>query len=140
MADTELRPAGRKHRRIAYRVRMARPFRHSEDNDIIDGVYSDPDGGSIGLLIPVEDGDRAPQEFLVVPNEQIPLVHVEAALENDHRVSGYEQVFGLIYDEGETPAVGVAATGDRWDAGDIVVYTFESDEEALAAQESPAGV
>jgi hypothetical protein len=139
MPETVASPAARKHRRIAYRVRMARPFRHSQDDDIIDGVYRDSDGGSIGLLIPAEDGDTAPQAFLVVPNEDLPLVHVEAAFENDHRISGYEQVFGLVYDEGEAPAPGVAATGDRWDA-DVVVFTFESDEEALTAQESPAGV
>jgi len=28
----------------------------------------------------------------------------------------------------------VRDTGDRWESGDLVVYTFETDEEALVAQ------
>jgi hypothetical protein len=130
----------RKHRRIAYRAQMSRPFKHAEDSDLIDGVYRDLDGRVIGPIIFAEPPHARPDVFLLVPDEALPLVHVEAALDADHRITAYEQVFGLLYEAGEQPAPAVAATGDRWDAGDLVVYTFESDEDALAAQEYPAGI
>lgn len=110
-----------RHRRVAYRVRMNRPFRHSEDTDVIDGMFQDPEGVPIGPLIVAESLDTPPDTFLVIPDERIPLIHVEAALDQDHRIGNYEQVVGLIYDASEEPAGTVAADGDRWDGGDIVV-------------------
>ncbi len=136
---TEQRPGSmtsdqsRKHRRIAYRVQLNRPFRHSEDTDIIDGVYSDGTNGEVGpILLPSGDHDRT--ALLVLPAEDIPLLHVEAAFDSDHRVQAYEQVVGLLYDPGEPVVAGVRENGDRWDAGDLVVYTFETDEDAVEAQ------
>lgn len=123
----------RKHRRIAYRVQLNRPFRHAEDTDIIDGVYGDGSNGPLGpILLPSGDHDRT--ALLILPAEDIPLLHVEAAMDKDHRVESFEQVVGLLYDPGEPVSPGVRDTGDRWDAGDLVVYTFESDEEAVEAQ------
>ncbi|MCO5201172.1 MAG: hypothetical protein M9925_05670 [Chloroflexi bacterium] len=123
----------RRHRRILYRALMRRPFRHDLDTDIIDGTYRDTEGEPLGRLIAAESPPPL-DRFVVLPHEQIPLVHVESALEADGRVSGYEQVFGLLYDPAETPSQGVRDTGDRWESGDLVVYTFETDEEALVAQ------
>jgi hypothetical protein len=123
----------RRHRRILYRVQMERPFRHDEDIDIIEGIYRDPEGEPLGRLIAAETPPPL-DRFVVLPDEDIPLVHVESALEADGRVTSYEQVFGLLYDPSETPAQGVRDTGDRWESGDLVVYTFETDEEALLAQ------
>lgn len=138
---TEPRPGSmtsdesRKHRRIAYRVQLNRPFRHSEDTDIIDGVYSDGTNGALGpILLP--SGDHDGRALLVLPEEDIPLIHVEAAMDNDHRVDSFEQVFGLLYDPDEPVPGGVGGVGDRWDAGDLIVYTFESDEDAVEAQGS----
>lgn len=125
----------RKHRRIAYRVQLSRPFRHEEDGDLIDGVYKDPDGDVVGPLIVREQRHREPEAFLVVPDEAIPLIHVEAAFDNDHRITAYEQVFGLIFQADEPVDENVRTLGDPWDGGDIVVYAFETDEEALEAQE-----
>jgi hypothetical protein len=122
----------RRHRRIMYRVQMRSPFKHDRDTDVIDGVYRDPEGDTIGRLIMVEPG--RPDLFLVIPEEAVPLVHVEAALEADSRAASYDRVFGLLYDPGEVPLAGVREMGDRWEAGDLVVYTFEADEEALEAQ------
>lgn len=123
----------RRHRRIMYRALMRRPFRHDLDTDIIDGIYRDPEGDPLGRLI-APDGPAPIDRFLVLPDEDIPLVHVESALEADGRVGAYEQVFGLLYDPSETPVQGVRETGDRWESGDLVIYTFETDEEALEAQ------
>lgn len=123
----------RKHRRVAYRVQLNRPFRHSEDTDIIDGVYNDGTNGGIGpILLPSGDHDRT--ALLILPDEEIPLLHVEAAFDADHRIQGYEQVVGLLYDPGEPVAPGVRENGDRWDAGDLVVYSFETDEDAVESQ------
>ncbi|HQW52259.1 MAG TPA: hypothetical protein PL082_09400 [Tepidiformaceae bacterium] len=123
----------RRHRRILYRAELGRPFRHDHDTDILDGIYRDAEGDPLGQLITEEQ--RGPLDtFLVLPDEGIPLVHVEASLEADGRVSAYEQVFGLLYDPGEAPAAGVRETGERWESGDLVVYVFETDEEALEAQ------
>ena len=129
----------RKHRRIAYRVQLNRPFRHNQDTDVIDGLYRDSDGDPIGQLLVAEQPHRKPETFLVIPAESLSLLHVEAALERDHRVKGYEQVFGLLYDPDEEPAAGVRASGDRWESGDLVVYTFETDEDALSAQQYAIG-
>jgi hypothetical protein len=123
----------RRHRRILYRALMRRPFRHDLDTDIIDGIYRDTEGDPLGRLITPDDPHPL-DRFLVLPDEDIPLVHVESALEADTRVGTYEQVFGLLYDPGETPVQGVRETGDRWESGDLVIYTFETDEEALEAQ------
>ena len=59
---------------------------------------------------------------------------MEAALDEDHRVASYEQVVGLLFDPLEPVPPGVDENGERWDNGELVVYTFDSDEEALEAQ------
>jgi len=128
----------RKHRRIAYRVEI-RPFRHGRDTDLIEGFYRDREGRTIGQLLLADQQHEPPKVFLVIPDESLPLVHVEASLDADRRVSIYEQVFGLLYEPNEETAPGVRENGDRWEAGDLVVYTFETDEDALTAQEYPIG-
>ena len=40
----------RKHRRIAYRVAI-RSFRHTRDTDLIEGVYRDREGSTIGRVL-----------------------------------------------------------------------------------------
>lgn len=124
----------RRHRRIAYRGWLDAPFSRDSDSDMIDGEYRDLEGDLVGKLILEQRRHEAARAFLVIPEEDIPLVHVEAALEADSRISGYEQVFALLYRPGEAPVKGVSDTGDRWDDGELVAYTFETDEEALEAQ------
>ena len=123
----------RRHRRIAYRAALARPFEHG-DTDLIDGHYRDPAGELLGRVILEQRRHEAPQAFLVIPEEAIPLVHVEARLEADPRAGGYDQVFALLYRAGEVVGRGVHELGERWDDGEIVAFVFESDEEALEAQ------
>lgn len=137
MATNDTVPAeyltgGRRHRRIAYQVEMRRPFMHSRDLDIIEGEYADREGDRIGRLIVAEGGDG--RTFLVLPEETIPLVHVEATLDADRRVASYTQAVALLYDPEEAPAEGVKELGDCWEAGDLVAYVFETDDDALEAQ------
>lgn len=122
---------GRRHRRIAYRVTFGEPSRHRRPPDMMEGLYRDREGDVLGRILVQED---PPEGFLVLPLEEIPLVHVEAQLEGDKRLSGYEQVFALLYEPSEEPAAGVAENGERWESGDLVVYAFETDDEALEAQ------
>jgi len=124
----------RRHRRIAYRASFARPFDHDDDQDLIEGVYRDREGDLVGRAILEQRRHEAPLSFLVIPEEDIPLVHVEASLDSDGRVGSYDQVFALLYRSGEPVARGVREMGERWDDGEFEVYAFESDEEALEAQ------
>jgi hypothetical protein len=123
----------RRHRRIAYRATFTLPFKH-EDTDLIEGVYRDREGDPLGRAILEQRRHEAPLAFLVLPEEEIPLVHVEATLDADPRIGEYDQVFALLYGADEEPLAGVRDTGERWDDGELVVYAFETDEEALEAQ------
>jgi hypothetical protein len=135
MASVEPPPGAltghRRHRRIAYRCAFGEPLAHTGAPYLVEGIYRDREGKRIG---PVFTNEDPPEEFLVLPDEEIPLVHVEAALDADHRVASYEQVVGLLFDPQERVPRGVDENGERWDNGELVVYTFESDEEALEAQ------
>lgn len=128
-------PLARKHRRIAYRTSIQHGFDRTSDTDEVEHLYRDVEGDAIGQLLVDEPGDF----FLVIPDERIPLMHVEATLEADHRVKGYERVYALLYDPAEAVSRGVIETGDHWDGGDIDVYTFETDEQALEAQQFHLG-
>lgn|GEM_PF-5320463 len=123
----------RRHRRIAYRATLSRPFHH-EDTDLIEGHYADVEGEPLGRAILEDRPHDPPLGFLLIPEEDIPLVHVEARLEQDPRVAAYEQVVALLYRSEEQPVAGVREMGERWDDGEVVAYVFESDEEALEAQ------
>lgn len=129
----------RRHRRIAYRLHLTRPFRHDEDTDLIDGVYRDAEGTAVGRILMDEGRQGGPNGLLVIPDEEIPLMHVEESFELDHRIAAREQVIALLYRAGEAPTAGVRESGDRWDDGELVVYTFESDDEALTAQQYTMG-
>lgn len=125
--------AGRRHRRIAYRASFARAFNH-EDTDLIEGIYNDREGDPLGRAFLEQRRHEAPQAFLLLPEESVPLVHVEATLEADPRVGSYDRVFSLLYRSEETPVREVREMGERWDDGELLVYAFETDEEALEAQ------
>ena len=124
----------RRHRRIAYRGSLVTQFQRDADSDQIDGDYRDAEGDLIGRMILEQRRREEAHAFLVIPEEDIPLLHVEAALESDHRVGSYDRVFVLLYRTGETPLEGVSEMGVRWDDGEVVAYAFETDDEALEAQ------
>jgi hypothetical protein len=124
----------RKHRRVAYRVGVSRHFERSRDSDRIDDVYRDAEGDRIGAIFA-----KGPDLLLVLPDESIPLMHVEAAFESDHRITDVEPVVALIYEIDEAPVRGVRDSGDRWESGDAILYAFATDEEALEAQQYTLG-
>lgn len=139
IARDPLLTGNRRHRRIGYRLQMSRPFRHDEDTDLIDGEYRDSEGELVGALFTDETRSGEVRALLVIPPEEIPLMHVEAAFEGDHRLTSYEQVVALVYRADEQPAPGVSQLGDRWEDGEWLIYTFESDDEALTAQQYTLG-
>lgn len=120
--------------RLAYLVKMERPFRHSEDDDLIDGVYIDHNGDPVGLVVFADGCGAGPDQFLIVTVRDVGAVHAEGALDSDHRISSYEPVSALVYDPEDTLPRGVERNGDRWDTGSEVIYTFECDEDAILAQ------
>jgi len=137
VVEHEQQTARRAHRRrprTAYLVRMSRPFRHEEDTDLIEGVYSDQEGEPLGAIILREQRGESPDTFLVVTASAVVAVHVEGCFEADHRVTSYERLAAVVYQPEDTPPPGVERDGERWDTGEEVVFTFESDEDALLAQ------
>lgn len=137
VVEYEQRTARRAHRRrprIAYLVRMSRSFRHDEDTDLIDGVYVDQEGEPLGAIVLREQRGGPPDTFLVVAAPGVVAVHAEGVFEADHRVTSYERLAAVVYPPEVTAPPGVERDGERWDTGEEVVYTFESDEDALLAQ------
>lgn len=119
-----------RHRQVAYRLEFAHPIsREPSDEDLFFGSYADPEGELIGQLVHSRHHPESTQGLLI-PDETIPLVHVEAALEADHRVTGFDMVVALVYEADETPPAVVVETGDRWDAGGMHIFLFEDDDAA----------
>jgi hypothetical protein len=126
-------PATEKHRQIAYLVEFAHPITRDRDADLFFGEYTDAAGHRIGrLLRPRHDPEST--NALLVPDEEVPLMHVQASLDADHLVTSFGMVVALIYRPEETPPEGVVESGDRWDAGDMRIYLFEDDEAAALAR------
>jgi hypothetical protein len=122
-----------KHRQIAYRVELSRGITRDTGEDLFFGVYRDPEGGRVGRFL-YRRHEAAPSCGLLIPDEAIPLMHVEEALDTDHRVSSFGMAIALIYRRGEQPHAGVVEMGERWDAGDLRIFLFEDDETAAAAR------
>lgn len=119
-----------RHRQVAYRLELAHPIsKERSDEDLFFGSYADPEGDHLGQLVH-RAHDRASTQGLLIPEETIPLVHVEAALEADHRVTGFDMVVALVYEADEIPPAVVVETGDRWDAGGMHIFLFEDDDAA----------
>lgn len=118
-----------RHRQVAYRLEFTRPITKEKSEDLFFGDYADSEGERLGQLVH-RAHDRAATQVLLFPDESIPLVHVEASLEADHRVTGYGMVVALVFEAEETPPAAVVETGDRWDAGGMHIYLFEDDEAA----------
>lgn len=128
-------PDTTKHRQIMYLVDFAHPLTDRFDGDLFEGEYRDHEGGVIGRVLHRRNDPR-PTRGLVVPDESVPLVHVESALDADHGIDSFAMVIALAYGPGEDPPDGVADTGDRWDIGAVHVYLFEDDEAAALARET----
>lgn len=122
-----------RHRQVAYRLEFTRPITRESAEDLFFGHYNDPEGDRLGQLVH-RAHDPASTHGLLIPDESIPLVHVEAALEADHRISGYDMVVALIFEADETPPTVVVETGDPWVASGMRIFLFEDDEAAAIAR------
>lgn len=122
-----------RHRQVAYRVDFSRPITRDRSEDLFFGDYTDPEGDRLGQLVH-RAHDPGSTQGLLIPDESIPLVHVEAALEADHRVTSYDMVVALVYEAGEEPPTVVVETGDAWEAGGLRIFLFEDDEAAAIAR------
>ena len=122
----------------AYLVRMERRFNHDEDSDLIEGIAIDPEGDRYGTIILREQRGEEPDTFLVLPDAGVPDVHAEASLDADHRTVSYEPVAALVFASEAAPPPRTVELGERWDAGDIAVYAFETEDDALTTLEEEA--
>jgi hypothetical protein len=131
-AMTSELPTSERHRQIAYRVEFSGPIT-KDSEDLYFGHYADPEGDRLGQML-----HRLPETThgLLIPDESIPLVHVEAALESDHRVTTYGMVVALVYEAGAKLPPAVVETGDRWDTGGLHIFLFEDDDAAAIARTS----
>lgn len=125
-------PTTEQHRQIAYRVDFSSPIT-KDSEDLYFGHYTDPEGDRLGQML-----HRMPEstQGLLIPDESIPLVHVEATLEADHRVTTYGMVVALVFEDGAKVPPVVVETGDRWDTGGLHIFLFEDDEAAAIARTS----
>ena len=114
---------------LGFHVELAHPANHNDD-DLVLGRYLDVEGRLLGDVI-LED-HQAERLLLVVPDD-IVVMHVEAALENDHRVVSADRRTVVTFAAGDRVPPGVLRDGERWDAGDTVAFAFASTEEAEAA-------
>lgn len=114
---------------LGFLVELAHPATHTDD-DLVVGRYVDADGRLLGEVI-LED--RQAGRFLLIVPDDVVVMHVEAALENDHRVVSADRRTVLRFEAGEPVPPGVLREGERWDAGDAVAFAFGSTEEAEAA-------
>ncbi len=122
-----------KHRRVAFRLEFSHLLTRERDEDLYFGDYADAKGHRIGQLIHARHNPESTHAVLI-PDEDVPLMHIESSLDADHAVASYDMVIALVYEPSEKVPSGVDETGDLWDAGPIRVYLFEDDEAAALAR------
>jgi hypothetical protein len=114
---------------LGFHVELAHPASHADD-DLVIGRYLDVEGRLLGEVV-LED--RQAERFLLIVPDDVVVMHVEAALENDHRVVSADRRTVVTFAAGDPVPPGVLRDGERWDAGDTVAFAFGSTEEAEAA-------
>ncbi len=116
---------------LGFLVELAQPV-GPDDKDLLAGRYVDLNDEPLGDIV-LED--RSPvRRFLLIVSDDVPAMHAEAALENDHRTTARARRAVLRYPTGTAVPAGVVRDGVAWPAGDYVAYTFGSEEEAASAQ------
>lgn len=130
---TDSTTADQKHRRIVFRLEFTHPVTRERDEDLYFGDYSDSKGQRLGELVH-QRGDNTSSHAVLIPDEDIPLMHVEASLDADHTVSSFDMVVALAYGPDETPPSGVESMGEPWDASPTKLFLFEDDEAADLAR------
>lgn len=116
---------------LGFLVELTRPV-GSDDKDLLAGRYIDLYDKPLGEVI-LEDRSPA-RRFLLVVMDEVVAMHVEAALENDSRTASRARRAVLRYPRGAEVPPGVVRNGDAWTAGDHVVYSFGSEDQASRAQ------
>ncbi|MEP7216302.1 MAG: hypothetical protein ABI782_08615 [Anaerolineaceae bacterium] len=119
---------------LGFLVDLARPLHH-QDDDLVGGRFLDANGDFVGEVL--LEGRNPPRRFLLVVEDDMPAMHVEAVLENDHRVAGAARCAVLRYGESATVPAGVSRDGDLWDSGAYKAFAFGSEEEARTAEAAP---
>lgn len=120
---------------LAYLVELARPLHH-EDDDLNSGRYHDANGDAIGEAI-FGRYDQSGR-FLLIVDDAMSAVHVEAVLDADHRVEDFERRAVMRYGEPSEAPAGIREDGDAWISGEYVAYVFGSEEEARTSEKRVA--
>jgi len=117
---------------LGFLVELTRPVGR-DDKDLLAGRYIDLHDKPLGEVI-LED--RSPtRRFLLVVMDEVVAMHVEAALENDHRTASRARRAVLRYPREAVVPPGVVRDGHAWAAGDDVAYSFVSEDQAALAQQ-----
>lgn len=116
---------------LGFLVELSRPV-CDDDKDLLARRYIDLYDKPVGEVI-LED--RSPtRRFLLVVLDNVVAMHVEAALQNDHRMTSRARRAVLSYPRDAEVPPGVLRDGDAWLAGDHVAYAFPSEEQATFSQ------
>ncbi len=116
---------------LGFIVDLVRPA-SAADEDLTSGRYLDIDQQPLGDVIFERQQPR--RRFLLIVPDSVVAMHVEAALENDHRTESRARRAVLRYSKGSEVPAGVVRDGDPWETGGYVAYAFGSEDQALAAE------
>lgn len=116
---------------LGYVVDLARPLHH-EDDDLAGGRFHDANGDSLGEVI--FDTASPSLRFLLVVEDDMAAVHVEAILDADHRVESFAHRAVMRYGDRSEASAGIRDEGEAWESGEYVAFVFESEADARAAE------
>lgn len=117
---------------LGFLVELTRPV-CDDDKDLLARRYIDIYDNLVGEVILEE---RNPiHRFLLVVLDTVVAMHVEGALQNDHRMASRARRAVLTYPWDTEVPPGVVKYGDAWPAGDHVAYAFGSEDQAMLAQQ-----
>lgn len=116
---------------LAYLVDLARPLHH-QDDDLNGGRYHDANGDSIGeAIFGIFEQN---EQFLLIVDDDVAAVHVEAVLDADHRVEDFGRRAVMRFSQPSEAPAGVRQDGEEWLSGEYVAYVFGSEEDARLAE------
>lgn len=116
---------------LGFVVELTRPVA-SQDADLLDGRYVDTNDELLGTV--VLEPQTPARRFLVIVADDVVAMHVEAALESDHRTESRDRRAVLRYPTGAVVPPGVLEDGEAWSKDDGIAYAFASEEQAMLAQ------
>ncbi|MCA9822601.1 MAG: hypothetical protein R3C29_10745 [Dehalococcoidia bacterium] len=116
---------------LGFLVELTRPV-CDDDKDLLARRYVDIYDNLVGEVILEEQ--RPTHRFLLVVLDSVVAMHVEGALQNDHRMASRARRAVLTYTRDTEVPPGVLRDGDPWPAGDHVAYAFPSEQQAILSQ------